>query len=90
MNYGEFFRENTNLRANELKPGDKVKNINPDCVHSGTTGIVKKVKKIKGRGGVCGNKVHIKIKDDPKHKGKYRGKDVEKTEIQLSKITDTT
>lgn len=88
MNYGDFFRENTNLRANELKSGDKVKNINPDCVHSGITGVVKSVKKIKGKGGICGNKVELKIKTDPKHSGKYAGKEVEKTEIQLSKITN--
>lgn len=28
----------------DLKVGDKVKNINPDCDHYGTEGIVKKVK----------------------------------------------
>lgn len=74
-----------NLRANELKKGDKIKNINPDCVHSGTEGVVTKIKKNKGKGGVCGNTVFYKVTKDSKHKGKYNGKEIEKTEIQLAK-----
>ena len=80
-----LYCENTNLVANELKKGDYVKNINPQCKHSGTEGSVVGVLKMKGKGGICGNKVKIKIKKDPKHKGKFVGKEVEKTEIQLAK-----
>lgn len=74
-----------NIKANELKRGDSIKNINPDCVHSGTEGIVTKIKKNKGKGGVCGRTVFYKVKKDSKHNGKFLGKEIEKTEIQLAK-----
>lgn len=84
--YRQIMEEQTcNITANELKKGDKIKNINPDCVHSGTEGIVTKVKSNKGKGGVSGKTVFYKVSKDPKHKGKYNGKEIEKTEIQLSK-----
>lgn len=75
----------TNLVANELKKGDEVKNINPDCQHCGTEGRVTKVIKHKGKGGISGKTVLYKVEKDPLHKGKYAGKSVEKTEIQLKK-----
>lgn len=75
----------TNIVANQLKSGDKVKNINPDCQHCGTEGVVKKVLSHKGKGGVSGKTVIYKVEKDPLHKGKYAGKSVEKTEIQLKK-----
>lgn len=77
----------TNLVANELQKGDKVKNINPECQHSGTEGTVSKVLSHKGKGGICGKTVIYKVEKDPKHKGKYAGKSIEKTEIQLAKET---
>lgn len=83
--FKRVLNEKTNLDANELKPGDKVKNTNPECVHAGTEGTVTKVKKHRGKGGVCGNTVFYKVKEDPKHKGKFKGKEIEKTEIQLNK-----
>lgn len=76
-----------NIKANELKKGDEVKNINPQCVHSGTKGVVTRIKKNKGKGGICGRTVFYKVKQDPKHKGKFTGKEIEKTEIQLAKET---
>lgn len=75
----------TNLVANELKSGDEVKNINPDCQHCGTEGKVIKTIKHKGKGGVSGKTVIYKVEKDPLHNGKYSGKSVEKTEIQLRK-----
>ncbi len=78
-------KTHTNIVANELKKGDVVKNINPQCKHSGTEGVVTKIKKNKGKGGICGKTVFYKVKDDPKHKGKFNGKEIEKTEIQLAK-----
>lgn len=84
--FKKLLQEKTsNLHANELKQGDKIKNINPDCKHSGTEGVVTKVKKNKGKGGVCGNTVFYKVTKDSKHKDKYKGKEIEKTEIQLAK-----
>jgi hypothetical protein len=75
----------TNLVANELKKGDKVKNINPDCQHCGTEGKVVKTVKRKGKGGICGTTVIYKVQKDPLHNGEYKGKSIEKTEIQLKK-----
>lgn len=85
MDFKTFYYENTNLVANELKKGDEIKNINPECQHAGTEGVVTKVKKNKGKGGTCGNTVFYKVEKDPKHKGKYDGEEIEKTEIQLKK-----
>jgi len=76
-----------NIKANELKKGDEVRNINPDCIHSGTKGVITKIKNNKGKGGISGRTVFYKVKQDPKHKGRYAGKEIEKTEIQLAKQT---
>jgi len=76
--------EECNIISNELKPGDKVKNINPDCKHYKSTGEVVDVKKIKGKGGNAGNKIEYKIKNRGKN---FKENDkVEKTEIQLKKL----
>jgi len=75
----------TNLVANLLQRGDSVKNINPDCQHCGTEGKVVKTITHKGKGGISGKTVVYKIEKDPLHKGKYNGKSIEKTEIQLKK-----
>lgn len=75
----------TNLVANQLHRGDSVKNINPDCQHCGTEGKVVKTIKHKGKGGISGKTVIYKVEKDPLHNGKYAGKSVEKTEIQLAK-----
>ena len=91
MRFKEFY-ENTNLKVNELKPGDKVKNINPDCEQYKSVGIVKKVStlptkktnKVKTGRNIPGNVVTYKITNKGK---KYdEGDEVTKTEIQLSKV----
>ena len=50
----------TNLVANQLKKGDKIKNINPDCQHCGNEGKVVKTIKHKGKGGISGKTVIYK------------------------------
>lgn len=39
MKFKDYYQE----QEEELKPGDKCKNINPDCEHFGSEGIVVKV-----------------------------------------------
>lgn len=90
MTFEERYRhiineQKCNIQANELKKGDIIKNINPQCLHNGTEGKVTRIKKNNGKGGVSGATVCYKVTNDPKNSGKYNGKELEKTEIQLSK-----
>lgn len=77
------FLENCNVKANELKPGDKVKDINPDCKQYGAEGVVKSVEKIKDGKRTAGNLVNIKVNN--KGKNFKPGDKIKKTEIQLHK-----
>jgi hypothetical protein len=77
-------REKTNVLPNDLKPGDKIENCNKDCKHFKSKGTVTNIEKIKGKGGIVGNKIEYKIEN--KGKNFKPGKKVEKTEIQLKKI----
>lgn len=62
----------------KFKPGDRVKNINPDCKQYRTTGKVTKVSDIKGRkGNIIGKKVEYKCD--------CNGDKLEKTVDQLKK-----
>lgn len=81
-NFRKFF-ESCNVKANELKPGDKVKNINPSCKEYGAEGVVKSVEKVKDGKRVAGNLVNIKVKN--KGKNFKPGDKIKKTEIQLRK-----
>ena len=61
-----------------FKPGDHVKNINPDCKQHGTQGKVTKVSNIKGKNGnIIGKKVEYRCD--------CNGKKLEKTIDQLKK-----
>lgn len=84
-NFKQFLQEkkHCNIGPNELKPGDKVENINPDCAHYKSKGKVTKVKTVKGKGGNAGNKIEYRINN--KGKKFHKGEKVEKTEIQLRK-----
>lgn len=77
-------KEKTNLAPNDLKPGDKIENCNKGCKHFKSKGTVTKIKKMKGKGGVVGNKIEYKVEN--KGKNFTPGKKIEKTEIQLKKI----
>ncbi len=78
--------EKTKLDANELKPGDKCVNTNPECQHYKSRGTVTKVKTVKDNTGTVGNIIKYKVSN----KGKtYKpGKVLDKTEIQLDKCED--
>lgn len=78
------FVEKTNLEPNELKPGDHVKDINPDCKEHGATGTVQKTIKLKQGKRIAGNKIAFKCTNSGKHWKK--GEVLQKTEIQLKKI----
>lgn len=84
ISFRKFIAEaKTNISPNELKPGDKIENCNSDCEHYKSKGVVTKVSKVKGKGGVAGNKIEYKVIN----KGsKFKpGDRIEKTEIQLKK-----
>jgi len=62
----------------KFKPGDEVKNVNPDCKQYRTQGTVTKISDIKGKkGNIVGQKVEYKCDCD--------GKKYEKTVDQLKK-----
>jgi len=85
INFKSFFKEKTDLEPNELKAGDKITNCNPECKHFKSSGIVKKIVKIKGKkGNVIGNKIKYKCTNDGKTF--HKGDELEKTEIQLKKV----
>lgn len=84
VSFRVFIKEKTNLKANDLKKGDRVVDINSDCKHYKSEGTVVAVKKIKGKNNtVVGNKVVYKCNN--KGKNWNKNDNLEKTEIQLSK-----
>lgn len=81
----KLLREDScNVCANELKPGDKVKDINPTCKEKDAKGIVRSVKKVKDGKRKAGNLIEFEVKN--KGKGYKPGDRIKKTEIQLKKI----
>lgn len=87
------FISKTNVEANELKPGDRVENINDECKHFKSEGVVIDIRKVtESNGKDAGNVVVYKCtncskdfnKDDVN--GKWNvGDTLQKTEIQLRK-----
>ena len=74
-----------NVKANELKRGDEVEDINPDCKHYKATGKVVGVEKVKQtKDKVAGNIVKIKVNNSTKNC--KPGEVLKKTEIQLKKL----
>jgi hypothetical protein len=73
-----------NIKANELKKGDKVKDINPGCKEYKAEGKVKSVKKVKDGRRVAGNLVEIEVQNNGK--AFKKGDKIKKTEIQLKKL----
>jgi hypothetical protein len=76
--------EACNVCANELKPGDRVKNINPTCKEKDAKGVVKSVKKIKDSKRTAGNLIEFEVKN--KGRSFKPGDRIKKTEIQLKKL----
>lgn len=62
----------------DLHVGDKVKNINPDCEHYGTEGIVKKIKsrpeekssQVKNKHNIPGSDAEYEVTNDTENAGK--------------------
>lgn len=78
------FLENTNVKPNELRAGDKVSNCNKECEHYRSTGKVLRVIKLVDKDNVVGNEVEYECDcDGPTWK---RGDRLKKTEIQLKKV----
>jgi len=76
--------DSCNVCANELKPGDKVKDINPECKEYNAKGVVKSVKKVRDGSRKAGNLVEFEVKNSGKD---FKSGDrLKKTEIQLKKI----
>jgi hypothetical protein len=73
-----------NVCANELKPGDRVKNINSDCKEKDAKGVVRSVKKVKDGKKIAGNLVEFEVKNKGRHYNP--GDKLKKTEIQLKKL----
>jgi len=94
MSFKDFFYEQvTNLKANELKKGDKIENINTQCDHYKSKGEVvdiismpkKKTNRVKSGENTPGKLVKYKITNSGSN---YEpGDEVTKTEIQLKKVS---
>jgi len=86
----------TNIKANDLKPGDHVENINDECKHFKSKGVVSDIRKIEEPNGKdAGNVVVYKCTNcsDDFNKDEVNGKwgtgdTLQKTEIQLRRIND--
>ena len=76
-----------NVCVNELQPGDKVKDINPECKEKNAKGIVKSVKKVKDGNKIAGNLIEFEVENKGQH---YKpGQKLKKTEIQLKKLKES-
>jgi hypothetical protein len=62
----------------DLHVGDKIKNINPDCEHYGTEGVVKKItrrpeeksSKVKNKHNIPGSDAEYEVTNDTDNAGK--------------------
>lgn len=62
----------------DVHVGDKVKNINPDCEHHGTEGVIKKIirrpeagsDKVKNKHNIPGSDVEYQVTNDTKNAAK--------------------
>lgn len=80
------------LLSRDLKVGDRVENINPDCEHYGTKGVVKKKikrseigsSKVKNKHNIPGRDIEIKITNDTENA--EPGDQLTKSVDQLKKI----
>ena len=76
--------DSCNVCVNELKPGDRVKDINPGCKERDAKGVVRSVKKVKDGKRIAGNLIEFEVKN--KGKNFKPGDKLKKTEIQLKKL----
>ena len=88
-NYRKIFNE---LLNKDLKIGDKIENINPDCEHYKTKGIIRKIKsrpeegseKVKSKHNIPGSDVEYDVTNDTKTAEK--GDSLKKSIDQIRKI----
>jgi predicted DNA-binding transcriptional regulator AlpA len=93
--FKQFYEDTCNIRANELSAGDHIENINPECDHFRSKGIVVGFKTVpQDDDKTAGNIVVYKVTnnssdfDEKDVNGTFSEDDeLEKTEIQLKKIT---
>jgi hypothetical protein len=87
MNFNELVEKcsSCNVAANELNPGDNIENINPECDHYGSKGVVVKIEKMpQDEAKTAGNLIVYKVTNDGEN---FSLDDVlKKTEIQLKKV----
>ena len=55
--------EACNVCVNELKPGDKVKDINPECKEKNASGVVISIKRVKDGKRAAGNLIEFEVKN---------------------------
>ena len=95
--FKHYYESDCNICANELKPGDNITNINPECEHYKSKGTVSKIIKIpQDKEKTAGNIVVYMVSNNSKDldssdlNGTFSvGDELAKTEIQLKK-DDTT
>jgi hypothetical protein len=91
--YKQLF-EGCNVCANELKVGDRVQNINPECEHYRSIGDVMDISSITDKDDkINGNVIRYQVTNDcDDYNTKYingefhPGDELNKTEIQLRKL----
>ena len=80
----------------DVKIGDKVKNINPDCEHHGTEGVIKKIirrpetgsKDVKNKHNIPGSDIEYKVTNDTENAEK--GDKLRKSLDQIKKTKSKT
>ena len=96
QSFKSFHESECNVCANELKPGDSIENINPECDHYKSVGVVTDIKKVEQDDDkTAGSIVVYTVKNnsdsiDPQElNGTFHpGDTLEKTEIQLRKLDE--
>jgi len=96
QSFKSFHESQCNVCANELKPGDSIENINPQCDHYKSVGVVTDIKKVEQDDEkTAGNIVVYTVRNnsdniDPRDlNGVFHpGDKLEKTEIQLRKLNE--
>lgn len=94
--FKSFHESQCNVCANELKPGDSIENINPECDHYKSVGVVTGIKKIEQDDEkTAGNIIVYTVKNNSDNiasrdlNGTFHpGDTLEKTEIQLKKLDE--
>lgn len=95
--FKSFHESECNVDANELKPGDAVENINPECDHYMSKGVVIDIIKVpQDTERTAGNIIKYRVTNDSDSMDKsslngvfHPEDELEKTEIQLKKLNES-